>query len=427
MAELSGRSRRLRIGFVVLKPVHAGPVVLAWEHGLNLGHLLRQGAIVEILRRRGARPVWAISQTQAAQHRQSIATVPCEKFVLPAVTPSLGWRAPNRLKTFADVLAAQGWTDPAWLSQALALWLELYRRLRPQAVVLDYAPVAQLAASVLGLPAIHVSSGFDAPPGHCPPFSAPDASGTGLSKGESWVRLQASVEQAVAACGVPAMAPDLGTMLSYPEKILDCLPQTDPYGPRKATVYAPFAPASSMLKRAQWAGSARMEETEGAVAYLRDHETAQAVLQALIALGMPAVFVWPGHKHIDHGPVPASIRIEAEPLDLSGVLPQASVFIGHGSVGMTTRAVAAGSCHLVVPLDAEKAMVARRVVSQGLGIARTPQADSAISRKSVTDALRLLESEPAYRDASRLASKMSKEQSKDFVETLDRTLGSLGC
>lgn len=137
-------------------------MVLAWEAGANLGHFLRVRAIIDHWHERGRNLVLGMSPLVAHRHAGQLGLLPCTKVVV-GVAHSNEASAPNPA-SFAGVLAAQGWANSHWLSAQLKAWLDFFEELKPSAAVLDYAPVAALASYGLRVPAIHVSSGFDAPP-----------------------------------------------------------------------------------------------------------------------------------------------------------------------------------------------------------------------------------------------------------------------
>lgn len=353
----------------------ARPVLMAWEQGGNLGHLLRIKAIVELLHRRQREVVLAVSQRLANQFAQALAGMPCVKVVVRCATPEGRNHPTTQAASFAGVLSDQGWTDEQWLRNSIQAWVDLYRLIKPAAVVLDYAPVAALAACVLRVPALQISSGFDAPP--------PERLGLGRFRSRTGeVSLAETVEvsavdtaiaRVIATLGVQSPAPQLREVLAYPRRLLDCVPQTDPYGARENAHYAPFLSRSSTTAPASWPGDPSEPSRARAFVYVRNPVVAEQLLHALARRKVSTLCFWPGYS--GHLPFTADdgISVHAQPLDLNDVFLEASLVVSYGSVGISTRAVLAGIPQIVIPTDVEKGMVAQRLHEQGLGIYLDPR------------------------------------------------------
>ena len=69
-----------------------------------------------------------------------------------------------------------------------------------------------------------------------------------------------------------------------------------------------------------------------------------------------------------------NVTIVSGPVDLDLVLPQVDWVVNYGSTTFVCQAVLAGKPQLMLPTDAEKWLVARRVHAQGAGVAVTDRA-----------------------------------------------------
>jgi hypothetical protein len=130
-----------------------------------------------------------------------------------------------------------GFGNPAGVAQAVVRWRAIHEQVRPDRIVLDTAPMAQLAACLYRWPAIRISNGFDCPPANCPSF------GIGM-RGRYVERLNAAhvakVEDGLARASSMLgirRPPRLAQYLTYPRRYFDCVPQTDPYGARDDVTY----------------------------------------------------------------------------------------------------------------------------------------------------------------------------------------------
>ncbi|OOG79569.1 hypothetical protein B0E41_23075 [Hydrogenophaga sp. A37] len=352
-------------------------MLLAWERGLNLGHLVRVQATVWRLQAQRLRVTLAVSPAIAARYGAELKTLSCEQFVVREPRHSMGWCAPMQLSSFAGVLAAQGWTDGPWLTGALAAWQRLFSVVKPACVVLDYAPLACLTAWLSGVPALHVSSGFDAPP--------PDHTGIGRFRSSTGEVSAAEMAETTSVNTIlHQVLRSFGTrrnirlrdLFSYPRLLLDCIPQTDPYGCRVGEVYAPFFSEPGKPHAAHWPESVAGQEVYRIFVYIRENAIAPSLLTCLLQASNSVVCFWPDHDSSMYDRHTQGLVIHTEPVELHPLFETASLIVGYGSVGISTRAVLANVPQLIFPTDLEKQMVGRRIQKQGLGICLEPGWDA---------------------------------------------------
>ena len=96
----------------------------------------------------------------------------------------------------------------------------------------------------------------------------------------------------------------------------------------------------------------------------------------------------------DLGPLPSSVHA-ARWVPQDDVMPHATVMVCHGGFGTVRAGLAAGVPLAVLPMFADQPYNARRVAELGAGIEVGPGADG------LADAVRLLLTEPSYREAAR--------------------------
>ena len=203
-------------------------VLIAWEHGRNLGHVSRLLALAEEIRAQGAEAVWALPATQ----RHARALVRAAGFeVLPCpALPANAARTDFTPLSFADILLSFGFGDSDALATQVKAWLDVMHAVQPDRVLLDYAPAAQLAAHLVGLPAAQITNGFDAPPADCPTF------GLGLRgpyverlNQQKVARISATIEEVAMRLAGHRNA-SLSSLFAHPSRWFDCIAETDPYG-----------------------------------------------------------------------------------------------------------------------------------------------------------------------------------------------------
>ena len=341
---------------------------MAWEHGRNLGHVSRLTAVAGWLQQAGADIVWALPPGWA--DAEPFRSGPHRRVPAPRIVPSLAGPA-TAAQSFADVLASFGFLDAAALQAAVRRWMDLFDQQAIERIVLDYAPAAQLAALLRGLPALQITNGFDAPPAECPLFGigmrGPMLERRNAQRVADLDRTIAAVAQALGR----ATGASLRELLTHPTRCYDCIAETDPYGPRANGVYVGPLGQPPETASVPWPEGAA--EAPKVFVYLRAEAQVDRVLAALQRVGALAIAAWPGAS----GQALAvrertGLRLVNRAVNLREVLPQCAAVVNYGSTTLVCQAVLAGKPQVMWPVDAEKWLVARRVEQVGAGVAVGP-------------------------------------------------------
>jgi len=384
-------------------------VLLAWEHDRYFGHRARLDALAREFEDAGAEVVCALPKGQAPLSGARAATsrrhVPSptlrQSFHATNVTSSSDRSHPAKHvqspgaaphhgtlrmapQSYADVLVQMGMTDVSALHGAVSGWTDLYATHHIDHVVIDTAPAAQLAALLCRIPAVHITAGFDAPPPECPLF------GIGLRGPmlEDRKRDQlAALDHAFTAVAQRFQLRAEVTWrdwLAYPSRWLDVVAETDPYGPRDDALY--IGPIGEAAHAMPFTWPERVAGRARVFCYVRDATTARATIAALRSIGSQSLVVWPDAPHADRVcAASAGITVIPHPVHLSDALSACDIVVNYGSPGLVTHAVLTGKPQLMIPLDVEKYLVARRVEAQGLGVMVRPDA----GRHVTADGIRL--------------------------------------
>lgn len=363
-------------------------ILLAWELGANLGHIAPLRALAQQLRARGHSCVFAARDLNAA-----------EEFIEPELGPVL--QAPVRLSnnrnpvrtqvSYASLLNNSGFDDIVGLSARIRAWRHLLHSVDPQLLICDHAPTALVAARSLGLPRVHIGTGFTVPPLTQPfPVFRPDLQVEAkiLAHNESAV-LQ-NLNQALAR---QQLAPfdrlqDLfegatGYVLSYPELDHYECPRAEPYHgvPEGAHGAQPAWPPGEGPK---------------ILAYLRPFNNFQATLTALART--------PARVLLRVGDVSAArlksflrpgLVITDRPVNMQQAAQSCDAFVNYASHGVTAEMLLAGKPGLLLPTLVERNLVTVR--AQRLGAALTPPAGGDFN---LSEALRQLTEDHALRRAA---------------------------
>lgn len=365
-------------------------VLLAWEHGRNFGRLSRLLAVARMVEQQGGEPVWVVPGGQrdvpalrALAHRRQRAPV------LEQQTFGPDFRADS----FADVLLATGFDDVARLSEAVDAWADIIDKQAPECVVLDYAPAAQLTCQLLGLPAFQLTNGFDAPPPDCPPYAGVRPQSTLAQRvAERVAQVSETIAQVGRRFGGPRDS-SLAKILRHPRRVFECIPETDPYGPRHDGLWVGPLAAHHDTVDVPWPQGWQRRRV---FAHLRSQVGATALLDELQLSDAVTVCVWRDapdevlarYRH-------TCVRVLREPVHLGRVLADADAVINQGSTTLVSHALLAGKPQLIMPADFEKLKVAQRVAGCGAAALWNP-ADC-----SAREAVRSLLHAPALGDAAR--------------------------
>ena len=372
-------------------------VLLAWEHGGHLGHVTRLSAVAEQLASQGAELAWAVPAHWRDRLRIDNPQATCS--VAPqavSMRPAKG----SAVHSFADILVSFGFADAPTLHVAVARWLDLFARLRTTRIVLDYAPVAQLAAFVAGLPAAWITNGFDAPPPECPLFGI-TMRGPMLDRrnNQRLAEIDRAISEATNMLGRRGGA-GLRDIFDHPTRWYDCIPETDPYGPRSDGICLGPIGSPHDLVPATWpVGPAH---TQKVLVYLRSRDQLALTLGALPPTMARVICVWPG---AESGALESlrrdGVHLYGDPIDLNSLLAQCDAVVNYGSTGFVCRALLAGKPQLMWPTDVEKRLVSTRVARLGAGTLVGPNATPYDLRDGLAE---LLESGGTGRAAARVSS-----------------------
>ena len=341
--------------------------LFAWELGGDLGHARRSLAVARELRALGHETAFAFIDLAplGATSDPSL-----EWFQAPVVAPN---PTPNLAPLSAsEILLNRGFGDPASLAGALRGWLGMFGLWKPDLLVSDYAPGAQLAARAVGLRKVAMGSGFSTPDPRDPmPSLRSWIAGDEAQLRQADARLLAGVRGAYERIDAQARTPaTAGEIFRTDGRLLCTWPEIDPLGARDESEYVGPQDDSELGAVARWRG----EKHPRVFAYLKVRDRRfMTILDAVRAVAGDAVVAAPGLPQpmcdaLSTGPV----RVFGEPLALSNLFPGADLCVCLGGPGITGRALEAGVPLALLPQQLEQFLVGRRVVSAGAGAMLAP-------------------------------------------------------
>jgi UDP:flavonoid glycosyltransferase YjiC (YdhE family) len=327
-------------------------VLLVWELGAGAGHVETLLAIGNALHRRGCDVVFAVRDLVRAAYVLRAAGF---RVVQAPLWPGT-WSAPSR--SYADILARNGFVSAAALHLMTEAWQDLYDLVRPDLIVADHAPTAILAAYG-AIPVVAVGDGFVMPPPDLQEFPVLDPEVEAAAPQSDLLAVARQVQDwrgRPAPEALPALfATEARAVLSYAE--------LDPYADyRREPLAGRIEAMPPCLPR---------PKGRALFAYLGiEHPELSHVIEVLGRLDATVTCYLRGDTGaFDDAFGAAGITVLRDPADLSAVLPQVAAVASYGSAGFCHAALAAGRPQLVFPYDLEKRLTARAIERLEVGIA----------------------------------------------------------
>lgn len=338
--------------------------LLAWELGAGLGHLTRLRALAKALQQRGHRLSFVLKDVVTGASQLPAAWGPT---LQAPVLLNEGHVTQRPAWSMADVLLGCGHASASTLTPLADAWVALLRLSACNAVVADHAPTALLAARLLGLPALHLGSGFSLPPPVAP-----------LPVFRDW----AVAPPGFGEVAEPLVLAKLNTLLNqrgqaplahlwelfHPAQTALCTwPELDHYAAQRPASARYLGPDCEFVPGAapQWP----LGQGPKVLAYLRaGHPEIPELLRALNASHCRTLCFMPGATAATGLPGLPNMVYSEVPLDMQSALEQASLFVGHAGHASAAQAMCKGVPCLMLPNHAEQFILARRVEACGLGI-----------------------------------------------------------
>ena len=383
-------------------------ILIGWELGLNLGHLGRLLPVAAQLKKSG-HPVLVVARDVASAARM---LGPSEVSFVQAPHLPQGIPLPHRATGYADVLLSQGWSDRVALWGLVQSWTNLFRMFRPDAVVLDYSPTAQLAARIAGIPTVLVGNGFELPPTSDPLPPFPGFSWATQEKAAAAERVAVAQANAVCAAfkkpGIEALRDVFDVALTR----FVTFPELDHYGLRTDATYIGPLRGAICTNTVDWPAN----DGKKIFACLRpDTQNVEAVLEALALVHANVVCFAPGFAAEKLQPFrSARIRFETQPVDLDRLAADADLCVTYGAEGTIAMFLLAGVPQLVLPWQVESHMAARRIEAIGAGVALRGKQTA----QQVVELLERVLTEPGFRAAARGFMERNRPGADDAAQKL---------
>lgn len=332
-------------------------ILFCWEMGEGLGHLVPVRPVMERLVAEGHELIVAAVEVHSA--RRVLGHI-CNTIIQAPGVADARFPLGRSAEGPADLLTMNGFADSASLRGRHHAWCELARLFRPDLLIAEHSPGALLMARALGLPAVHLGTGFTLPPERSPMCypGYPDA--TNLQReSEHVARFNALIEK---DGGEPL--PGLSSLFNaVARRYLLTFEELDHLGPREGVPYMGVALPSDGA-RPEWPQAGKQK----LFAYLKPSPVLEAFLSAVNTLNLSLLMV---PDRVDPAILKRhasdNIRIVTERQSMAAVLQQADLIVSNGNHGTAAAAMLGGVPSLAFPLHQEQVCCARRVAESGLG------------------------------------------------------------
>ena len=341
-------------------------VLLTWELGGGLGHMIPLRLLGDELVRRGHRVTAALRDLSNAGKIFSDGAIPYLQ------APWKAGAARDRidpLLSMAHILNNVGFADSDELASRVRGWDTLFDLVQPDLVVVDHSPTALLA--LRGFPArvTAVGSGF-----FCPPDTSPMSPFRPLSEAECEQvtaderRVLESVNRVLQERGQTPLERLSQLFHDIDETFLATFRELDHYPDRAEPTYWGVSPHGHGKAPAWPEGPGRK-----VFAYLNPFKGLPALLGMLNEARLPTIVVING---ADPSLVERfrsnSMRFEQELLDMAQATAECDLAILNGQAGSTAAMLLAGKPVLEIPLTVEQMMTSRNVERLGAGLGAPP-------------------------------------------------------
>jgi UDP:flavonoid glycosyltransferase YjiC (YdhE family) len=337
-------------------------VLLIWEQGGGLGHLMHLKPLAEALSRQGHRVLCAardLSSARAVFGRSRISLLQAPvKIAAPVnlIRPTF---------TLAHILHNIGFGDAEELAAMVEAWRCLYELVQADLIIFNHSPTALLAARGLVVKRALIGTGFTIPPDVSP-----------LPNLGTWLQ------------------PDIGQLLRNEQRILDIMNDVLqlfrlPHLTRITQIYSEVDESFLMTfpeldhhpgrTQARYWGtfdtSAGEEPTWPAsrgkriYAYIKPFNGLPAILHLLKDLQHPTLaFIQPLDASLRAGFESDTLRITSRPLNLSRAARECDLAILNGTHASTLTLLLAGKPVLQLPHFLEQMILAKKVAALGMGL-----------------------------------------------------------
>jgi hypothetical protein len=340
-------------------------ILLAWELGSGLGHLVPLRAIGIELARRGHQV--AIATNNVPLCEQGFAGTGIAVLAAPQLPLST-----RRLKipcTYSDILHDCGYSSAQHLTVAVKEWLRLFDTFRPDLLLCDHSPTALIASRTRDFATAALGTGFV-----CPPDMSPLPSLHPQITEPHWA---AEVEQTVLDNMNDALASVGAKPVERVTQIfgdVNCqyfltVRELDHYATWRGPETRYWPPVATLPGiRCEWPTGASSQGPRVFI-YLRGDAPILPILRGLAVKKIATVCCAPHMSNFDRNSFGGtSVVVHSSPVDIRPLIDDCDAAVLNGGHGAVYTLMRAGVSMLLLPLMLEQQVTARRIFEMGVGL-----------------------------------------------------------
>jgi UDP:flavonoid glycosyltransferase YjiC (YdhE family) len=331
-------------------------VLLAWELGGGMGHVMALYRLARRLKHLDVRLVAVVKNPAAADLLAALDVEVVQAPLWPGASMTEAQIARSSSATLGDILATAGLADPEGLERLLQAWDDHFMRIKPDLVVADMAPAAALVARGR-VPLVIVGNGFTLPPSEMLRFPPLHRLTPPVFDEDETL---ATVNTVLKARGQTRLD-WLPQFFSADLRLVLTFPLLDPYRTQRAQ------PADGPVFDA--APRASEPRNGGIFAYFsRGYSLRPDIVPTLMAHA-PRLRI---HAPELSGAQAAALRqagatVEAGPVASADALASAGLIVHFGGSGLAAEAIAAGVPQLILSMHVEQDLNGSALQAAGLG------------------------------------------------------------
>lgn len=390
-------------------------LVVGWELGHGMGHIMPLRMVAEQLLARGHRLTFIVRDVAVAE--RALEGLDVRWLQAPKVTYR-PWEL-TRTDCFSQLLGNIGFRDPEKLAATVAGWSGLLNALKPDAVLLEFAPSAMIACYREGIPFALQGNGFFCPPVAAPSFGVMNPKMPDALKQKEDAALLENINTVLAGSDASPLSSLAELYRQSRHDLLTSFSELDHFcRPKPATFHGVWVPEVKVSPR--WP----KQKGKRVFAYLTARPGVDKVLAMLSKSGLPTLIYCAGVEGKFRAPFEnENCRFLDGLVDLRKLAEQADLGVFHGNHSSTALFLLAGTPTLQIPLYMEQLMFARRVKALGAGEIATLDQPQRIAA-----ALNALLSGASYLENCRLFAERYRDfnQAEEICAAADALEAALG-
>jgi UDP:flavonoid glycosyltransferase YjiC (YdhE family) len=380
-------------------------IALVWELGADLGHITRLRTIGTALRARGHDPVFILRDISRAHQLLADTGMPWLQTPIWMV-PVMG--LPPEIN-FTETLLRFGFLHPEELKSMIGAWRQMFALVKPELMIFDHAPTAQLASRGLGIPRIATGNSFACPPrtSPMPPFRFWESPPPSDRLAETEARVVRNANTALASFDMPLLRTvaelfDVERSLVLANAPLDVYDRTD-----KSALIGPIN-GVDFGELPQWPHPTMPK----GFAYLKPiYGDLNNVLNAMRSSGAQFLIYAPGAAPaLRQQWTSPTMRFSEKPFKMALMRESCDFAICHAG-GMVDVMLKTGRPLLLLPMQMEQLMTSVRAEKLGCAAVHQP----GMSADMLKAKLRTVIEDPSMAASAQAYAKTTTEPSASFI------------